>query len=344
MRPEEELAFLEEASRHSKHVESVQEQDTDADKIKLVKVTAVPKCEFLRKKVKTSATASLDSKSSSKEAEDEYFPCTLCPDKKVKCKKSHFRKFHKDSIIQVQIISETKLKFQVRNKRRENAKANSLIDEIGDTASNSPNIEPNNNVETQQTSQQVTLKKKPKPKKEPKPNKVPVRKFVAHSCPIGLYGYKVVQDQHSTSLSDPDKALEELEKIEKTTRKILDDEETSERSATADPTSAPVSKKPRVEDSSEEDIFKIPGSEKKRIKKIVRKMTRKQLEEMRKEVDSYKAKTEKWQRRAQALSKQLTDLGTVMKKYITDTKTRPRDKVSTVHLYSKRYTQYSTHA
>ena len=318
MRPEEELAFLEEASRHSKHVESVQEQDTDADKIKLVKVTAVPKCEFLRKKVKTSATASLDSKSSSKEAEDEYFPCTLCPDKKVKCKKSHFRKFHKDSIIQVQIISETKIK--ITNKRRENAKANSLIDEIGDTASNSPNIEPNNNVETQQTSQQVTLKKKPKPKKEPKPNKVPVRKLLIpaplgnNSTPIGLYGYKVVQDQHSTSLSDPDKALEELEKIEKTTRKILDDEETSERSATADPTSAPVSKKPRVEDSSEEDIFKIPGSEKKRIKKIVRKMTRKQLEEMRQEVDSYKAKTEKWQRRAQALSKQLTDLGTVMKK------------------------------
>ena len=153
-----------------------------------------------------------------------------------------------------------------------------------------------------------------------------------------------------TSLSDPDKALEELEKIEKTTRKIFDDEESGKRSATSDPTSEPVSKKARVEESSEEDSVKIPGSEEKRIKKIVKKMTRKQLEEMmmnkitelitnksevgqlRKEVDSYKAKTEKWQSRAQALSKQLTDLGTVMKKYITDTKTRPRDKVSTVHM------------
>ena len=165
-----------------------------------------------------------------------------------------------------------------------------------------------------------------------------------------------------TSLSDPDKALEELEKIEKTTRKIFDDEESSKRSATSDPTSEPVSKKARVEEGSEEDSVQIPGSEEKRIKKIVRKMTRKQLEDMmmnkitelitnksevgqlRKEVDSYKTKTEKWQSRAQALSKQLTDLGTVMKKYITDTKTRPRDKVSTVHMFSTKYTQYSTPA
>ena len=154
-----------------------------------------------------------------------------------------------------------------------------------------------------------------------------------------------------TSLSDPDKALEELEQIEKTTRKIFDDEDSGKRSATTDPTSEPASKKARVEESSEEadNSVQIPGTEEKKIKKIVRKMTRKQLEDMmmtkmtelitnksevgqlRKEVDSYKARTEKWQSRAQALSKQLTDLGTVMKKYITDTKTRPRDKVSTQH-------------
>ena len=64
--------------------------------------------------------------------------------------------------------------------------------------------------------------------------------------------------------------------------------------------------------------------------------------QLRKEVDSYKAKTVKWQSRAQALSKQLTDLGAVMKKYIIDTKTRPRDKVSTVHVISTHCTQCIT--
>ena len=155
-----------------------------------------------------------------------------------------------------------------------------------------------------------------------------------------------------TSLSDPDKALEELDNIEKTTRKIFDDEESSKRSATSDPSSEPASKKARVEETSEEgdNSVQIPDAAEKRLKKIVRKMTRKQLEEMmmtkmtevitnksevgqlRKEVDSYKVKTEKWQSRAQALSKQLTDLGTVMKKYITDTKTRPRNKVAPVKI------------
>ena len=146
--------------------------------------------------------------------------------------------------------------------------------------------------------------------------------------------------------------------------KIFDDEESCKRSGTSDPASEPASKRARVEETSEDgdNCVQIPDAAEQRLKKIVRKMTRKQLEEMmmtkmtevitnksevgqlRKEVDSYKVKTEKWQSRAQALSKQLTDLGTVMKKYITDTKTRPRDKVSTVHLCSKRYTQYSTHA
>ena len=70
------------------------------------------------------------------------------------------------------------------------------------------------------------------------------------------------------SLSDPDKALEELENIEKTTRKIFDDEESSKRSATSDSASEPVSKKARVEESSEEadNSVQIPDAEEKRLK------------------------------------------------------------------------------
>ena len=92
--------------------------------------------------------------------------------------KLHFRKFHKDPNIQVQIISDVKdSSKQEKRKKSKKPKANSLIDETGVTASNSPNKEPNNNA----------------------------------------------------SLSDLDKALEELEKIEKTTIKIFDGEETSKR-------------------------------------------------------------------------------------------------------------------
>ena len=206
---QEEWEFLEEALRLSKYLEHVQEQEEDSDRIarlKLEKVNPAPKCEFLRVKVKISATAS--SKSSSKEAEDDwekfcdlcekfvkkkhwynhrstvhssqYFPCTLCPDKKFKCKKylkKHFRNFHKDPNMQVQIISDAKdsSKQQEKRKKSKKPKANSSpIDETGDTASNSPKKEPNNNVETKHPSQQATLKKEPK-KDEPK---VPVRKLL----------------------------------------------------------------------------------------------------------------------------------------------------------------------
>ena len=162
----------------------------------------------------------------------------------------------------------------------------------------------------------------------------------------------VDEDQSKdTSLSDPDKALEELENIEKTTRRIFDDEESSKRSS-SDSSLEPANKKARLDERSVDtcDNVELLGNEEKKLKKIVRKMTRKQLEEMmmtkmtelitnksevgqlRKEVDSYKSKTEKWQTRAQALSKQLTDLGTVMKKYITDRKTRPRDRVAPVKI------------
>ena len=41
---------------------------------------------------------------------------------------------------------------------------------------------------------------------------------------------------------------------------------------------------------------------------------------------------EKWKKRAQALSKQCTDLSTVMKRYITESKNKPRERVTPVRI------------
>ena len=41
---------------------------------------------------------------------------------------------------------------------------------------------------------------------------------------------------------------------------------------------------------------------------------------------------DKWKKRAQALSKQCTDLSTVMRKYITDSKNKPKEKVAPVRI------------
>ena len=146
---------------------------------------------------------------------------------------------------------------------------------------------------------------------------------------------------------DRDEALKELENIEKKTKKILDEEESNKRPS-SDSLSEPASKKAKLNDSN--DTNEVHDVSKKKLKKLLKKMTRDDLEDMiqtkmielmtnrseigqlRQQVDSYKGKVEKWQQRAQALSKQCTDLGTVMKKYITDTKTRPRDKVTPVKI------------
>jgi len=145
--------------------------------------------------------------------------------------------------------------------------------------------------------------------------------------------------------TDHDKALDELEQIEKKTKNILDEGESNKRPPSSD-LSEPLTKKAKTSDESESS----EAYDKKKLKKIIKKMTRKELEdliqtkmielitnkseigELRKKVDSYQAKVEKWQQRAQALSKQCTDLGTVMKKYITDSKNKPKDKVTPVKI------------
>ena len=67
--------------------------------------------------------------------------------------------------------------------------------------------------------------------------------------------------------------------------------------------------------------------------KMLEVMTnRSEIGRLRQKVDSYDETIKKWKTRAQALSKQCTDLGTVMKKYITDSKNKPRDKVAPVKI------------
>jgi len=145
---------------------------------------------------------------------------------------------------------------------------------------------------------------------------------------------------------DLDQALGELEMIEKTTKRILDDESESLKRPHEEP-SEPVSKKVKVDESLEEAVEVVKN---KKIKKVLKKMTRNDLEDLiankmvevmtnkseigklRHQCDSFQESVEKWKRRAQALSKQCTDLSTVMRKYITDSKSRPRDKVAPVRI------------
>ena len=148
------------------------------------------------------------------------------------------------------------------------------------------------------------------------------------------------EDEEKADSDNHDKALEELENIEKTTKKILNDDEvqSAKRPSSEDDSLEPVSKKSRLDHDDrdrEEDI------DHQKLKKVLKRMTRRDLEDMiqskmveiltnrseigdlRQKVDSYQKTVEKWQARAQALSKQCTDLGTVMKKYITDKKNKP---------------------
>merc|ERR1712128_282203 len=67
--------------------------------------------------------------------------------------------------------------------------------------------------------------------------------------------------------------------------------------------------------------------------KMVEVMTNKsEIGKLRHQCDSFQESVEKWKRRAQALSKQCTDLSTVMRKYITDSKNRPKDKIAPVRI------------
>lgn len=152
---------------------------------------------------------------------------------------------------------------------------------------------------------------------------------------------------------DYDKALGELEIIEKKTRKILDDEAPgdadSNKRSTAEVSDEPAAKKVKLEDDIK-DTNEADRKLKKKLKKELKKLTRVALEDLiankmvevmtnkseigqlRHQCDSFAETVDKWKRRAAALSKQCTDLSTVMRKYITDSKNRPKDKVAPVRI------------
>jgi len=148
---------------------------------------------------------------------------------------------------------------------------------------------------------------------------------------------------------DLDQALGELEMIEKTTKRILDDESDSLKRP-IDETQESSNKKAKIDESLLDESVEVEVTKAKKLKKELKRMTRNDLEDLiankmvevmtnkseigklRHQCDSFQESVEKWKRRAQALSKQCTDLSTVMRKYITDSKNRPKDKVAPVRI------------
>ena len=149
---------------------------------------------------------------------------------------------------------------------------------------------------------------------------------------------------------DHESALRALEKIENSTRKIMDDEP-AKRILNTDGDSEPATKKTRLNTNLEEEEEQQQQQvDKRKLHKTLKRLSRSELEDiisnkmlevmtnrseigrLRQKVDSYDETIKKWKTRAQALSKQCTDLGTVMKKYITDSKNKPRDKVAPVRI------------
>ena len=133
-----------------------------------------------------------------------------------------------------------------------------------------------------------------------------------------------------------EEALASLAQIEKNTKRILDDDwnedsDSSKKRTTDNATGEPSVKKPKLDSDASDNVVAL----KKKIKKGLGKLKRSEIEEMvatkclelmtnkselgklRQQADSYEETVERWKRRAGALSKQCTDLSTVMRKYIT---------------------------
>merc|ERR1719394_2065046 len=164
------------------------------------------------------------------------------------------------------------------------------------------------------------------------------------------------QNESESEEQNHEEALGFLTQIEKRTKRILDDDWNDESDSNRKRTVASDSTEPSVKKAKLDSEGKAAENEKeaavmkKNIKKSLKKLKRSEIEEMiatkcvelltnksevgklRQQVDSYQETVERWKRRAGALSKQCTDLSTVMRKYITDTKTKGRDKVAPVRI------------
>ena len=125
---------------------------------------------------------------------------------------------------------------------------------------------------------------------------------------------------------DHESALRALEKIENSTKKILEDEPTKRIYNTDGESEQPATKKSRLNSNLEEEEDQ-QQVDKRKLHKTLKRLSRSELEEiisnkmlevmtnrseigrLRQKVDSYDETIKKWKTRAQALSKQCTDLG-----------------------------------
>ena len=144
-------------------------------------------------------------------------------------------------------------------------------------------------------------------------------------------------------MSSYEQALGELRRIEEKNKQILEEEPAKLSAAAA----AALNKRPGETSGGGEPEAKRPKTDdagttalqaRKRIKKQLKTISRRDLEELvaakmleavanrteigqlRRQVDTFAATIETWKSRAAALTKQCSDLGTVMKKYVLDSR------------------------
>ena len=134
-----------------------------------------------------------------------------------------------------------------------------------------------------------------------------------------------IEEEPMATEDDHESALQALEKIEK---KIMDEEagDPVKKSLPVEDETEPASKKARVTESQQE---KEETVDKRKLHNALKRLTRSELEEM---ILSHEDTIAKWKQRAKALDKKCTDLGTVMKKYITDNKNKPGERVAPVRI------------
>ena len=139
-----------------------------------------------------------------------------------------------------------------------------------------------------------------------------------------------IEEEPMATEDDHESALQALEKIENSNRKIMDEEagDPVKRSLPVEDETEPASKKARVTESPQEKE-KEETVDKRKLHNALKRLTRSELEEM---ILSHEDTIAKWKQRAKALDKKCTDLGTVMKKYITDNKNKPGERVAPVRI------------
>eukprot|EP00095_Tigriopus_kingsejongensis_P011201 maker-scaffold263_size232787-snap-gene-1.20 protein:Tk11201 transcript:maker-scaffold263_size232787-snap-gene-1.20-mRNA-1 annotation:"ubiquitin-protein ligase bre1" len=149
-----------------------------------------------------------------------------------------------------------------------------------------------------------------------------------------------------------DEALQALSGIAQSSRKLLDSDHSVNkraRGSEVEECDGGPQKKAKVDEAHGSDKSSATKSLTK-IKKVVKRMSRTDIEDLvtstmvevlsgrseigklRQKCDIYDASLEMWKKQAAALEKQCQDLTTVMRKYITEIKNRPQDKINPIKI------------